>query len=69
MFDKTKYLSDRAYYLWEQAGRPEGREQEFWLQAEAEYEQMVSKPVAPKKAKAAKKTAKKAAKKVAKQKK
>lgn len=23
-----------AYNLWEQAGRPEGRDQEFWLEAE-----------------------------------
>jgi fructose-bisphosphate aldolase class II len=25
----------RAYYLWEQAGRPEGRDTEIWLKAEA----------------------------------
>ena len=24
----------RAHQLWEQAGRPEGRDPEFWLQAE-----------------------------------
>jgi len=24
----------RAHQLWEQAGQPEGRDQEFWLQAE-----------------------------------
>jgi hypothetical protein len=24
----------RAYKLWEQAGKPEGREHEFWQQAE-----------------------------------
>ena len=24
----------RAHQLWEQAGRPTGRDQEFWLQAE-----------------------------------
>ena len=24
----------RAYKLWEQAGKPEGREDEFWQQAE-----------------------------------
>jgi hypothetical protein len=24
----------RAHQLWEQAGRPEGRNDEFWLQAE-----------------------------------
>src|SRR5512136_2850081 len=26
----------RAYYLWEQAGRPEGRDTQLWLQAEAQ---------------------------------
>lgn len=26
----------RAHELWEQAGRPEGREDEFWHQAEKE---------------------------------
>jgi hypothetical protein len=26
----------RAYELWEQAGRPSGRDQEFWFQAEGE---------------------------------
>jgi hypothetical protein len=28
----------RAYQLWENAGRPPGRDQEFWLQAERELE-------------------------------
>ena len=29
-------ISLRAYYLWEQAGRPEGRGTDLWLQAEAQ---------------------------------
>lgn len=29
----------RAYQLWENAGRPAGRDQEFWLQAERELKQ------------------------------
>lgn len=29
-------IAERAYYLWEQADRPEGRDKEFWLRAEAE---------------------------------
>jgi hypothetical protein len=29
-------IRDRAYQLWDQAGRPEGREQEFWYDAERE---------------------------------
>jgi hypothetical protein len=66
MFDKMKHISDRAYYLWEQAGRPEGREQDFWLQAEAEYSSVSTTTVAPKRTRATKKTATKAAKKTTK---
>ena len=29
-------VSDRARLLWERAGKPEGRDQEFWLHAEGE---------------------------------
>ena len=29
-------IRDRAYALWQQAGSPDGREQEFWQQAERE---------------------------------
>lgn len=28
-------IREQAYYFWEEAGRPEGREAEFWLQAVA----------------------------------
>jgi hypothetical protein len=28
----------RAYELWEQSGRPEGRQHEFWHQAERELQ-------------------------------
>jgi len=27
-------IRERAHELWEAAGRPEGREEEFWLEAE-----------------------------------
>ncbi|CCE08189.1 hypothetical protein BRAS3843_2650012 [Bradyrhizobium sp. STM 3843] len=27
-------ISKRAHQLWEQAGRPSGRDQEFWYEAE-----------------------------------
>lgn len=33
-------LSERAHQLWEQAGRPEGRQDEFWYQAEQELREM-----------------------------
>lgn len=29
-----KDVERRAYYLWEQAGMPKGRDQEFYLEAE-----------------------------------
>jgi hypothetical protein len=29
-------VKDLAYRLWEEAGRPEGRHEEFWLAAEAQ---------------------------------
>jgi hypothetical protein len=34
--DLHERISRRAYLLWEQEGRPEGRAQVHWLQAEAE---------------------------------
>ncbi len=33
---QNQQVTDRAYHLWDQAGRPEGRDLDFWLQAEAE---------------------------------
>ena len=36
-------IAERAYLIWEQTGRPEGRALEHWLQAEAE----ISAPSAP----------------------
>ncbi|WP_084801069.1 DUF2934 domain-containing protein [Bradyrhizobium sp. Tv2a-2] len=30
----------RAHQLWERAGKPEGRDDEFWRQAEREFEEM-----------------------------
>jgi hypothetical protein len=32
-------IASRAYTLWEQAGRPMGRDVEYWLQAEAQLKQ------------------------------
>ncbi len=37
------HVADRAYYLWEQAGRPHGRDLEFWTLAEADI-RAASKP-------------------------
>ena len=33
----NKSIEQRAYELWECAGRPEGRALEYWLQAESEF--------------------------------
>ena len=33
----------RAYELWEQAGKPQGRDQEFYLQAERELQEALDK--------------------------
>ncbi|UFZ04167.1 DUF2934 domain-containing protein [Bradyrhizobium ontarionense] len=33
-------IRDRAHALWEQSGRPEGRQDEFWHQAEHDIQEM-----------------------------
>jgi len=35
-------IAQRAYSLWEQAGKPAGRDEEFWLRAETELAASVS---------------------------
>lgn len=37
--DREEQIRSRAHELWEQSGSPEGRETEFWLQAERELGQ------------------------------
>jgi hypothetical protein len=34
---------DRAYELWEKNGKPEGKEDEFWAQAERELQGMMDR--------------------------
>jgi hypothetical protein len=34
-----KQIINRAYQLWEQAGKPEGRDDEFWHLAERDLQQ------------------------------
>ena len=60
-------IRERAYHIWEQAGRPEGRDVEFWTRAEAEIAASAAVPAArditarkPRVAKAAEKPAAKA---------
>jgi hypothetical protein len=35
----TECIASRAYTLWEQAGRPQGRDLDLWLQAESQLKQ------------------------------
>ncbi|WGD55584.1 DUF2934 domain-containing protein [Bradyrhizobium sp. CB1650] len=32
-------IRERAHLLWEQAGRPEGKEDHFWLEAERQLQE------------------------------
>ncbi|MBN2120888.1 MAG: DUF2934 domain-containing protein [Candidatus Omnitrophica bacterium] len=36
-------MQDRAYRLWDQAGRPQGRDWEFWFMAEQEVKTRFNK--------------------------
>ncbi|BDA84899.1 hypothetical protein Sa4125_24410 [Aureimonas sp. SA4125] len=42
--DNDAAVRDRAYFLWEEAGRPVGREHEFWAQAAREIEGEMKSP-------------------------
>ena len=37
LFLEHENIKERAYYLWEQAGSPDNRDLEFWLEAEILY--------------------------------
>jgi hypothetical protein len=54
--DRDQLVADRAFRLWEEEGRPEGRAEAHWLRAavlvdEAAAKTIVKKPVALKKSK------------------
>ena len=36
--DRAKRIAERAYELWEQEGRPEGRHHEHWIEAERQLD-------------------------------
>jgi len=42
MTDITHLVRERAYYIWEETGRPEGLEKEHWLMAEREVAEKVA---------------------------
>jgi len=37
------FIQDRAYRLWDQAGRPQGKDWEFWFEAEKEIKGRLKK--------------------------
>jgi DUF2934 family protein len=39
-FPTDEQIRIRAHQLWQQAGEPDGRENEFWHQAETELKEM-----------------------------
>jgi hypothetical protein len=43
MTERDPLIRQRAYELWDGAGRPDGREAEFWYKAEHEIECQLSK--------------------------
>jgi len=45
--DVLEPIRTRAYRLWEQAGRPEGGDLEFWERARQEIEAEESEPATP----------------------
>jgi hypothetical protein len=40
--DLERLIRERAYLLWERAGRPEGRADEFWAQARRQEEALAA---------------------------
>ncbi len=44
---KHNEISYRAFLLWEKAGRPVGRDQEFWFAAEQEVSARQTQPATP----------------------
>jgi len=40
-------IAARAYQLWEEAGRPTGRDEEFWLHAEQQLQTKLLPPILP----------------------
>ena len=45
--DRLQHIREIAYGLWEKEGSPEGRQDEFWLRAEAIVEQDERLPHTP----------------------
>jgi hypothetical protein len=46
-YPTDKQIRVRAHRLWEEAGKPEGREHEFWHQAERQLQHQENQPNLP----------------------
>ncbi len=44
---RREAIAERAYYLWEAAGKPAGRDEEFWTRAESELTAAVASAAPP----------------------
>lgn len=44
---RERTVNERAYAMWHEAGQPEGKAQEHWLQAEQEYDDYSGSASAP----------------------
>jgi hypothetical protein len=47
MRNKEERIRERAYQLWEEAGRPAGRQEEHWRQAKLEVEEEAALTLSP----------------------
>ena len=56
-----EYIRVAAYYIWENEGRPQGRDAEIWAMAEKSFKKPAAKKCATKKCVAKKEEAKKVA--------
>ncbi|MFD1702259.1 DUF2934 domain-containing protein [Methylopila henanensis] len=51
MSDRDARISELAYRIWEEEGRPEGRDGDHWIEAERRYAAQETPPAPPKKKK------------------
>jgi hypothetical protein len=47
MHNHEERVRERAYRIWEEQGRPEGRQEEHWRQAEIEIEDARTRTLSP----------------------
>ena len=45
--EREQAIRERAYAIWEQEGRPDGKDLEHWLRAEAEFTSATEQQASP----------------------